>query len=156
MPKVNPQAANKQNVIARQATRLDIAYIVQANQAIEGERAKLTKELLLRDVFCATPKAFILLVEDRGQPVGMAFYAFTYWASEGPILWVSQMYIEPEYRGGKVLYALRNELFQQAKEAGAKHLVWATHSTADRSNKLWERIGAKDLSKNYSFWVKTI
>ncbi len=140
----------------RKAEESDIAYVIHANREIEGERSKLTEEVLRRDLFTDTPKAFVVLAEHQGKRVGMAFFSFTYWASDGPILWVSQMYIEPEYRGGRTIIALRDELFEQASIGGAGRMVWATHNTADRSNKLWQRIGAKDLSENYSFWVKSV
>lgn len=143
-------------ITVRKAVASDMDYIVHANQQIEGDRAKLTAEVLKRDVFCQNPKAFAVLAEISGKPVGMAFYAFTYWASEGSILWVSQMYIEAEFRGGQTVYALRDGLTEQSEKEGAGFMVWATHSTADRSNKLWKRIGAKDLSENYSFWVRSI
>lgn len=141
---------------ARRATAADADYIVHANRQIEGDRAKLTHEILTRDVFCAAPRAFVVVAEQKGQTVGMAFFSFTYWASDGPVLWVSQMYIEPSFRGGPALKAMQKQLAAEAKHGNANHIVWATHTAADRSNRLWERIGAKDLSKTYSFWVKSV
>ena len=148
--------ARNQELTARKANQSDIDYVVHANQQIEGARAKLSPEVLQSDVFCPAPKAHVVVVETEDKPVGMAFYSFTYWASEGPILWVSQMYIEPEFRGGRAAKILRGGLSRQATKEGAKHMMWATHSTADRSNKLWKRIGAKDLSETYSFWVNPV
>ncbi|MCB0347112.1 MAG: GNAT family N-acetyltransferase [Bdellovibrionales bacterium] len=141
---------------SRLARDSDINYIVHANRAIEAGRAKLTDETLRRDLFCEHPKAAIALVECAEETVGMAFYAFTYWASDGPILWVSQMYIEPKYRGGAAVRVLRDQVFTEAKQNNAKHIVWATHNSAARTNKLWRRIGAKNLSGDYSFWVLSV
>ena len=147
---------NLSELVSRKANASDIDYIAYANREIEGERAKLSVDVLKRDVFSPTPKAHVVIVETPEKPIGMAFYSFTYWASDGPILWVSQMYIEPEYRGGQAVRALRDELYKQAADANAKHLMWGTHNTELRITKLWKRIGAKNLSENYSFWVKSL
>jgi GNAT superfamily N-acetyltransferase len=140
----------------RPAAKGDIPYIIHANQQIERERAELTEEALLRDVFCASPKAYALILESGSRAVGMTFYSFAYWASDGLILWVSQMYIEPQFRDARGARLLRNGLLDEAARRGSRYMVWATHNSADRTNRLWKRTGAKNLSEDYSFWVMSI
>jgi GNAT superfamily N-acetyltransferase len=136
-------------------TEEDKSFILFAHRSIEGEGAGLTEERLLRDIFCDKPRAFINMMEEDGRVIGFILYSETYWASTGPVLWVSQMYVVPERRG-RYVFRLKRWIEEKAKEWQAHVIAWGTHRAADRSSRLWEAAGAKDISGGYSFWIKKI
>ncbi len=138
-----------------QNNKSDIAYILHANRAIEGEDASLTEARLVTDVFSKTPKAHIFILEENEAPVGLIFYSYTYWASCGSILWISQMYVEPDCRG-KYFYRLKEWIFEEARLNKAAVIVWGTEKKAQRTIKLWQKAGAKELNDNYAFWYKKV
>lgn len=133
----------------------DINFILFAHREIEGDDAKLTEGRLKREIFCTTPKAFIDILEENGVPIGMVLYAPCYWASVGTILWISQMYVMPARRG-RYVYRLKQWAADKCREWDAHVITWGTHRNADRSSRLWQAAGAKDISDGYSFWIKKI
>ena len=90
-------------------------FLVKANviihevseQTYESEFAKR----LDKDYFSNNPKFYCLVAEYDKAPVGMILYSKMYWADDGEVLWVSQMYVEKEYRkfgiAAKLYEALR-------------------------------------------------
>lgn len=133
----------------------DIDFILHVNKAIEGENALLSKERLLNDIFISEPKADIYILESNGKSIGLIFSSLTYWASCGPVFWISQMYIEPHQRG-KHLFKIKAWLYNEAKNKDASLIVWGTEKKAKRTLKLWQKAGAKELNSDYSFWYKSI
>lgn len=138
----------------RPATPADADYIVHINQQIEGADAKLTKERLLADVLVDNPKAYAAIFEDQQKAVGLVFYAFCYWASVGQIMWVSQLYIDAEQRG-KFFWDVKKWLRQKQYDHQCQRICWATakDDSKDRTQRLWSKIGAKNLSQGFDFWV---
>lgn len=131
----------------------DIAFILSANREIEGGKASLTEESLMRDIFCAAPKAYVAIAEAEGRAAGLVFYSLTYWASSGQVMWISQMYVLPAFRG-RFIYRIKRWLEREAQRLQAPLMVWATEKSAPRSLALWKAAGATELNDNYSFWYK--
>ena len=77
-------------------------FLIYANKVIDQVNdMQETNGLQLnidKDYFCDNPKFKCLVAEVDNKPVGMILYSYFYWASDGEILWISQMFIEPEYR----------------------------------------------------------
>ena len=48
-----------------------------------------------------------------GKAVGMILYSYFYWASDGQVLWISQMYIEEEYRKYGIFFKLIKKLREE-------------------------------------------
>jgi GNAT superfamily N-acetyltransferase len=138
-----------------QDTPEDIAFILKAHRDIEGTDARLTEQRLKQDMLSGDPKAYVDLLEDRGEIIGMILYARNYWASVGVVLWVSQMYILPAHRG-RFVYRLKDWANKKCREWDSRVIAWGTHRAADRSSRLWQAAGAKDISDGYSFWIKKI
>ena len=86
------------------ATTLDFDFILRANREISGESNQ--KEMdeqsrvrLREDIFGVAPKCRVIIAESSaGEAVGMALYSTTYFANEGQIMWVSQIYVAPAHR----------------------------------------------------------
>ena len=77
-------------------------FILHANDVINNvndtEQTNGLRENIDKDYFCDNPKFKCLIAEIDGNPVGMILYSYFYWANDGEVLWISQMFIEEEYR----------------------------------------------------------
>ena len=56
-----------------------------------------------------------------------------YWASDGEVLWISQMYIEPEYRKRGVFFKIISKLREENKDI--KIVSCATSENNERMQK---------------------
>lgn len=63
-----------------------------------------------KDYFGNNPKFQCLVAEIDNKPVGMILYSYFYWASDGQVLWISQMFIEPQYRKYGIFFKLISKL----------------------------------------------
>lgn len=90
------------NISVLHANKSHKDFIIYANKVIDQVNdMNETNGLQLnidKDYFCDKPKFQCLVAEVDNKPVGMILYSYFYWASDGEVLWISQMYIEPEYR----------------------------------------------------------
>ena len=110
-------------VVIRKAREADFEFILEANAAVseKGSNTVLRNaERLKKDLFGKTARAAVIIAEVEGQAVGMTLYATTYFANEGELMWVSQMYVEPRFRNRKqwIAPALMSELIKIAQEMG--------------------------------------
>ena len=120
-------------VVIRKAREADFEFILEANAAVseKGSNTVLRNaERLKKDLF-----------------VGMALYATTYFANEGELMWVSQMYVEPRFRNRKqwIAPALMSELIKIAQEKGWAYICWATDIGNNIPKKLSQKLGAHAL-----------
>ena len=77
-------------------------FLIYANKVIDEvnnmEQYTEFENHIDADYYCKNPKFECLVAEVDGKPVGMILYSYFYWASDGQVLWISQMYIDKEYR----------------------------------------------------------
>ena len=71
-------------------------FLIYANKVIDQVNdMNETNGLQLnidKDYFCDNPKFQCLVAEVDNKPVGMILYSYFYWASDGQVLWISQMF----------------------------------------------------------------
>ena len=139
----------------RSATQDDLEFLIQGFHETHGGLSHASEEefrgRLKNDFFVQHPKATLLILEEKKDKVGYVLFSQSYFASTGPVLWVSQAYVAPEFRG-KGSRALLNAMKDKAKELGALRLIWATDAKKSALSPLWKRIGAKDWTSDYTFW----
>jgi GNAT superfamily N-acetyltransferase len=105
---------------------------------------KLTKAVIARDFFAATPLAYCDLAYCEGEPVGLATWYWTYAsfaAARG--IYLEDLYVRAAMRGrgfGKALLAL---LAKEARDAGAVRVEWSVLNWNKPSIDFYEGIGAK-------------
>jgi diamine N-acetyltransferase len=105
---------------------------------------KLTKAVIARDFFAATPLAHCDLAYCEGEPVGLATWYWTYAsfaAARG--IYLEDLYVRAAMRGrgfGKALLAL---LAKEARDAGAVRVEWSVLNWNKPSIDFYEGIGAK-------------
>lgn len=104
-------------VLIRPAIEADIPFILKGNQIIEEKSydvvpSPLTADRMRKDIFCDSPRAYIMVAEVDGELSGFIIYSFYYLASEGEAIWLTNLYIDPLCRKGTIgknmLNAMRN------------------------------------------------
>ena len=98
---------NNKNIEVKLMTKEDIDFVVYANKEVHdasnqtGEIIEF-KERLIKDILSNDPKAYVIVAHDGNVPVGMALYSTIYFADEGQIMWLSNIFVKKEYRNNKV------------------------------------------------------
>lgn len=131
-------------------------FIIHANKMINNVNdTKQTNGLELnieKDYFCDSPKFQCLVAEIDNKPVGMILYSYFYWASDGEVLWISQMFIEEKYRKYGIFFELIQELRKENKDI--KIVSCATGNENKKMQKILEFYGAHEI--NLKFYYKKI
>lgn len=89
-------------VVVKYAERRHKKFIIEANKRVNKlnhlpESDNLEKNIE-KDYFGYNPKFKCLVAEVDSIPVAMLIYSKVYWANEGEIIWISQIYINTRYR----------------------------------------------------------
>jgi GNAT superfamily N-acetyltransferase len=114
----------------RQTTRADADLIVDfIKQLAEYER--LSHEMvadsatLSASLFCEHPKAFCVIAEWNGIPVGFALYFYNFSTFLGkPGIYLEDLFVKPELRGKGIGKSLLTYLAAKAKAEGCGRLEW--------------------------------
>ena len=132
-------------------------FLIYANKVIDNvnnmEETKGLKLNIDKDYFCDNPKFQCLVAEADGKPVGMILYSYFYWASDGNVLWISQMFIEPEYRKQGVFFKLISKLREENKDI--KIVSCATGNDNIRMQRILKYYGGHEM-KNLKFYYKKV
>lgn len=131
-------------------------FIIHANKVInnvnETEQTKGLEKNIDRDYFCENPKFKCLIAELDGKPVGMILYSYFYWANDGEILWISQMFIEEEYRKYGVFFKIIEKLREENKDI--KIVSCATGDENKRMQRILQYYGGHEI--NLKFYYKKV
>ena len=93
-----------------------------------------------------------MIAEKDGNPVGMILYSYFYWANDGEVLWISQMFIEEEYRNKGIFIKLIKKLREENKDI--KIVSCATGDENIRMQKILRGYKAHEI--NLKFYYKKI
>ncbi len=105
------------------------------------------------DYYCDNPKFKCLVAEADDKPVGMILYSYFYWASDGQILWISQMYIKEEYRKYGIFFKLIKELREENKNINI--VSFATGVDNFRMQKIIKYYNGHEMN-NLKFYYKEL
>ena len=132
-------------------------FLINANKAIdqvnEMNETNVLELNIDKDYFCEKPKFQCLVAEIDDKPVGMILYSYFYWASDGEVLWISQMYIEPEYRKRGIFFKLISKLREENKDI--KIVSCATSENNERMRKILKYYGGVEM-RNLKFYYKKV
>jgi hypothetical protein len=142
------------------ATSNDIPFLIkgfhETHAGIDHADVVTYEERLRSDGFSSQPKFSVLLFLQENQKIGYVVYAPSYFMSTGAVMWISQIYIHPEYRG-RYFREVTSLLKQHAVQQNMVRLVWCSESGNNRLDRLWTIGGAKRLNENFIFWAtKTV
>lgn len=132
-------------------------FLIYANKVIDNvNNMEETNGLELnidKDYFCDNPKFQCLVAEFDNKPVGMILYSYFYWASDGQVLWISQMFIEPQYRKYGIFFKLISQLREENKDI--KIVSCATGNDNIRMQKILKYYNCHEMS-NLKFYYKKV
>ncbi len=138
------------------ANRKHKEFIIHANKVInntnETEQTNGLERNIDKDYFCDNPKFNCLVAEIDNKPVGMILYSYFYWANDGEVLWISQMFVEKEYRKCGVFFKLIEKLKEENKAINI--VSCATGDEDKRMQKILRYYDAKEI--NLKFYYKKI
>ncbi|MER7683522.1 GNAT family N-acetyltransferase [Streptomyces sp. NPDC097610] len=133
----------------RTATPDDIPVIhAMVRELAEYEKApdeaKASREQLHEALFGERPAAFAHIAEAAGEPVGFAlwFLNFSTWRGVHGI-YLEDLYVRPEARGGGHGKALLTELARICVERGYERLEWSVLNWNRPSIAFYEALGAR-------------
>ncbi|KAF5996423.1 GNAT family N-acetyltransferase [Streptomyces sp. WAC00263] len=133
----------------RTATPDDIPVIhAMVRELAEYEKApdevKASREQLHEALFGERPAAFAHIAEAAGEPVGFAlwFLNFSTWRGVHGI-YLEDLYVRPEARGGGHGKALLTELARICVERGYERLEWSVLNWNRPSIEFYEALGAR-------------
>lgn len=131
-------------------------FIIHANNVINNinntEQTNKLDQNIDSDYFCNEPKFKCLIAEIENNPVGMILYSYFYWANDGQVLWISQMFIEEEYRKYGVFFKLINELKKENPDI--KIVSCATGNENKRMQRILQYYEAQEI--NLKFYYKKV
>lgn len=132
-------------------------FLIYANKVIDNvNNMEETNGLELnidKDYFSDNPKFQCLVAEFDNKPVGMILYSYFYWASDGQVLWISQMFIEPKYRKYSIFFKLNSKLREENKDI--KIASCATGNDNIRMQKILKYYNCHEMS-NLKFYYKKV
>ncbi len=138
------------------ATKKHKEFIIHANQMIDninGTSTVSNLELNIdTDYFCDNPKFQCLIAEFNNKPVGMILYSYFYWASDGEVLWISQMFVEEEYRKNGIFFKLVEKLKKENKNI--KIVSCATGNENKKMQRILQYYNAHEI--NLKFYYKIL
>ncbi len=137
-------------LVTRPAEANDVPVILALIRALaeyerEPDAVVATEEDLLRDGFGKGPPAFhVLLATWNGEPIGFAFYFFTYstWLGRR-CLYLEDLFVRPDHRGKGAGLALMEALAREAVEKDCKRFVWQVLDWNEPAIGFYEKLGAK-------------
>lgn len=131
-------------------------FIIHANNVINNvnytEQTNGLEKNIDKDYFCDNPKFNCLIAEIDNKPVGMILYSYFYWANDGEVLWISQMYVEEEYRKYGVFFKLIEKLRDENKDI--KIVSCATGDENKKMQRILKYYGAHEI--NLKFYYKKV
>ncbi|MCI8393191.1 MAG: GNAT family N-acetyltransferase [Clostridia bacterium] len=131
-------------------------FIVHANNVINNvndtEQTNGLEQNIDKDYFCDNPKFHCLVAELDNRPVGMILYSYFYWANDGEVLWISQMFVEEEYRKYGVFFKLIGKLREENRDI--KIISCATGDENKRMQRILKYYGANEV--NLKFYYKKV
>ncbi|MFG1707870.1 GNAT family N-acetyltransferase [Nonomuraea sp. M3C6] len=132
----------------RPATPADVPAIVGMIRELAAyEKAahevRVTEEQLRAALFGEHPAAFVHLAEHDREAVGFTLWFLTFSTWRGvPGIYMEDLYVRPEHRGGGHGLALMGELAGICAERGYQRLEWAVLDWNEPSIGFYDKLGA--------------
>ena len=132
------------------ASKKHISFLIESNRIIHNISEQTYESGFakrLKNDYFKKKKFYCLVAEVNKKPVGMLLYSKMYWADDGEVLWVSQMYVDKGYRK----LGIAQYLYSSIKKfnSDAKVISCATAKSNDTINKVLSGLGFKIVDMNF-------
>jgi len=108
-----------------------------------AHEVEATEADIRRDLFGENPRCFCDIAEDGGRPVGFALWFYNYSTFRGRAgIYLEDLFVKPEARGGGAGKALLRRLAQRCVEADLGRLEWAVLNWNAPSIAFYDSLGA--------------
>ncbi len=128
-------------------------FIIYANDVINNVNSTYQTNGLFqnidKDYFSDNPKFSCLIAEFDGKPVGMILYSKFYWANDGEVLWISQMFVKEEYRKYGIFFKMIKAL--KIENSDIKIVSCATGEKNIKMQKILDYYGAKEIDLKFYY-----
>ena len=143
------------DISIRPATPADVALIIRfirelAEYEKAPEEAIATEAQLEQALFCDSPRVYSVICDVDGEAAGFAlyFYSFSTWLGRHG-LFLEDLYVTPDFRGGGAGKALLKHLAQLAVREGCGRFEWNVLDWNQPAIDFYEAFGARPQSE----WV---
>jgi GNAT superfamily N-acetyltransferase len=137
----------------RAATAQDVPVILEfiRDLAIYEDHLhyfEATQERLEKSLFGSDPKARVLLAYEGERPLGFAVYYYTFSTFPGlPGLYLEDLFVKPDVRGGGVGRTLLARLANIALEEGCWRIEWAVLHWNETALRFYKNLGAVPMDE---------
>jgi GNAT superfamily N-acetyltransferase len=130
---------------ARSGDEVEILRLIRALAEYEHEldAVRATPDGLAAKLFCEHPNVFAHVAEIDGRAVGVAvwFLNFSTWTGKHG-LYLEDLFVDPDMRGGGVARALFRALAQEARVRDCARIEWQVLDWNELGKGLYRRLGA--------------
>ena len=141
------------SITVRPAERRDVPLIAELIRRLAeyerlADQVTMTEEKLEHALFGPRPYAETLIAETAGAPLGFAlfFHNFSTFLAQ-PGIYLEDLFVLPEHRGGGVGRALLQALARTAVERECGRMEWAVLDWNESAIGFYERLGATPNSE---------
>ena len=133
----------------REAVESDLPTIEELIRALAdyerlGHEVVMDGALLRRGLFGPRPYAEVLIAEEDGAPVGFALFFHNFSTFVGrPGIYLEDLFVRPEHRGGGCGRALLQRLAEIAVERDCGRLEWAVLDWNEPAIGFYRKLGAR-------------
>ena len=107
-----------------------------------------TEPLLAETLFGPNAKAYALLAEHDGQPIGFCLYFYNYSTFLGrPGIYIEDIYVQPAHRSHGLGRQFFEYLASQAEREGCGRLEWWVLNWNQRAADFYRRLGAEPMDE---------